>query len=62
MKTATYKEWQAQGYHVIKGRKAVGRNGDGVCVFSEHDVAFDARNDMITQWNMICKNSMGDRA
>ena len=34
----TYKEWQQAGYHVIRGRKASGRNERGECVFAAKDV------------------------
>ena len=38
MKMKTYNEWQREGFHVIRGRKASGRNQEGKCVFSEVDV------------------------
>ena len=41
----TYKEWQLAGYHVIRGRKASGRNERGECVFSEKDVEADTDSD-----------------
>lgn len=34
----TYNDWQRDGYHVIRGRKASGRNERGECVFAEKDV------------------------
>lgn len=37
----TYREWQQAGYHVIRGRKASGRNERGECVFSAVDVEAD---------------------
>ena len=38
MKTRTYREWQKEGFQVRKGEKSIGRNSDGVAVFSEAQV------------------------
>lgn len=34
----TFKQWKAQGYHVVKGEKATGRNAEGVATFNEEQV------------------------
>ena len=34
----TYQEWQKAGFHVIRGRKARGRNESGECMFAAKDV------------------------
>jgi len=34
----TFDEWKSMGKSVIKGQKSVGRNSDGICVFSEKQV------------------------
>lgn len=34
----TWDEWRARGYHIKAGSKMVGRNADGVAVFSASQV------------------------
>ena len=41
----TYREWQQAGFHVIRGRKASGRNERGECVFADKDVEADDYDD-----------------
>lgn len=38
MRSFTFKEWKAKGYHVVKGEKATGRSSDGVATFNEEQV------------------------
>jgi hypothetical protein len=34
----TYDQWKADGYQVVRGEKATGRNADGVPTFTEDQV------------------------
>lgn len=34
----TFKEWKAEGYHVMKGQKSTGRNTQGEATFSQKQV------------------------
>lgn len=34
----TFNEWKEQGFHVIKGQKAVAKNMDGTALFSRSQV------------------------
>jgi hypothetical protein len=37
-KLRTFQDWSNDGYKIIKGSKAVGRNSDGVCLFTADQV------------------------
>jgi hypothetical protein len=41
----TYDQWRANGYQVMRGEKATGRNGDGVPTFTEDQVVEEGIDD-----------------